>query len=463
MIRYILLAAVVCIMGSCEKLLDVDPSDKLSNETVFSDLSGARAALVGAYSSLLTLDKYHGNRMIYPDLVAGNLLYSKTTNVRLMDLYSFLQDAETSSMNSTYTDYYSFLNNVNNILAAATRLGDTTNAAVRRLEAEARCLRALGHFDLLRLFSRPYTYTQDASHPGIVINLAPRLYNDPLPQRSSATVSYKAVTDDLETALRYFANTTPLLTGGYTQNTFNAVSAEALLAKVYLYQEKWQQAYMHADNVIRTGGRTLMTNQQYVASWTTRVPSSESILELALEANFAGTTLGNYYGDNGPEQQYEAHPSLYTLYRENDVRGLATLFVPKTISGRIAYFTAKYKGAAANATPIKVLRLSDIVLIRAEAAAHLSNLQQGYDDLNLIRMRADTSEVKLGVTDMADLLYWIRQERRKEFAFEGEYFFDLIREKRGLPAIPFEDYRMVLPLPKTATDVNPSLKQNNGY
>lgn len=457
------LALAFLTLTSCEKLLDVEPTDKLSNEVVFSDVAGAKAALAGAYSILLSTQLYHANRMVYPDLVGGNIIYTKETNVKLQDVYTFFQDASTSSMNETYNQYYTFLNNVNNILAGAASLGDSTDAALRRLEAEGRCLRALAHFDLLRLFARPYSYTPDASHPGVVINLRPRLYNDPLPVRSTAAVSYKAVTDDLETAIRLFTGTSPLLSGGYTQNTFNAVSAEALLAKVYLYESNWQQAYNHTDNVIKNAGRTLMTNQQYVASWSTRTPGSESILELALETNFAGTTLGNYYGDNGSDLQYAASPAITGLYTATDVRGPASLFVTKTISGTVYYLTGKYKGAAANATPVKVLRLSDMVLIRAEAAAHLENLTQAVNDLNTIRMRADAAAERAELQSITEAIEWIRVERRKEFAFEGEYFLDLMREKLSLPDRSFEDDKMVLPIPKKSTDVNPLLEQNKGY
>lgn len=457
------LAMAFLTLTSCEKLLDVEPTDKLSNEVVFSDVSGAKAALAGAYSMLLTTQLYHTNRMVYPDLVAGNIIYLKETNVKLLDVYSFMQDASTSAMNETYNQYYTLLNNVNNILTGASRLGDSTNPSLRRLEAEGRCLRALAHFDLLRLFARPYSYTPDASHAGVVINLKPRLYNDPLPIRSTAAGSYKAVTDDLEAAIRLFPGTSPLLSGGYTQHTFNAVSAEALLAKVYLYEHNWQQAYDHTDNVIRNGGCTLMTNQQYAGSWSSRTPSSESIFELALESNFAGTTLGNYYGDNSTELQYGVSPALSSQYTATDVRGTAGLLIPKTIAGTAYLLTGKYKGTAANATPVKVLRLTDMVLIRAEAAAHLENLTQAVNDLNSIRMRADAAAERAELQTTAEVINWIRIERRKEFAFEGEYFLDLMREKLSLPDRSFQDDKMVLPIPKKATDVNPSLEQNKGY
>ena len=463
-IRYILPLMLAFAMVGCEKLLDIEPTDKLSNEIVFSDLSGGKAALAGAYSMLLSTEIYHTNRMVFPDLVAGNIMYSKTTNVRLLDVYSFIQDAETCSMNATYSAYYRFLNSVNNIVVNAGKLGDSSSLPLRRLEAEALCLRALAHFDLLRLYARPYNFTADASHPGIVINLQPRQYTDPLPQRSTVAQSYKVITDDLETAIRLFANTTQLLSGGYTQNSFNAVSAEALLAKVYLYQHQWQLAYDHADNVIKNGGRTLLTNQQYAASWSTRVPSNESIFELGLESNFAGTTLGTYYGNNGSDQQYAASPVIYLEYSATDVRGLASLFVAQTSGNATYYYTAKYKGAATNATPIKVLRLSDMVLIRAEAAAYLDHLEQAATDLNTIRQRADTAAEKMTLDSRVIALTWILYERKKEFAFEGEYAFDQLRNERALRSdIPYTDDRSVLPIPKSSTDVNPLMEQNKGY
>ena len=111
-------------------------------------------------------------------------------------------------------------------------------------------------------------------------------------------------------------------------------------------------------------------------------------------------------------------------------------------------------------------------LIRAEAAAELNNLEQANQDLNLIRLRADAAAEELNIADKTELINTILLERRKELAFEGNLHYDLLRRKQGINRmdcsaqvcnLPYEDYRLILPIPKATTDVNPKLLQNSGY
>ena len=87
---YIAVAIISISLLSCEKILDKDPVDKLSLEDLFKDVNGAKTALSGAYRNLLSTELYHENLMIYPDLIAGNLKYSKTINIHLNDIYNLL-------------------------------------------------------------------------------------------------------------------------------------------------------------------------------------------------------------------------------------------------------------------------------------------------------------------------------------------------------------------------------------
>ncbi|RZK04906.1 MAG: hypothetical protein EOO43_22195, partial [Flavobacterium sp.] len=147
----IYLTIFVVTLTSCEKLLDKEPTDKLSIADLFKDVSGAKTALAGAYSGLLSEDYYQKNMMVYPDLLGGNIKYSKTINTRLNDIYDVVQTPIESSLNATYISIYQQLNNVNNIIQyTPTAAGSNTEKT--KILAEAKCLRALLHFDALRTF-----------------------------------------------------------------------------------------------------------------------------------------------------------------------------------------------------------------------------------------------------------------------------------------------------------------------
>lgn len=470
-IRLLLIPALLATMTGCEDILDKEPTDRLSLEETFKDVAGVKTALRGSYRSLLALESYHRNLMIYPDMAGGNIKYSRGTTLQLEDLYNFRQSAEESSMNATYTEAYALLNNLNNLLAYTPDAIHGTQQEKNRIMAEARSLRALTHFNLVRLYAQPYAYTPGASHVGIVLNLKPRLYNDPLPVRASVTDSYQSIITDLTEAMDLFDQSTTI-NNGNGKTYFSKNAAKALLAKVYLYQGDWASAYQHADEVIRGGGYTLLSGEEYVGSWETRTPSSESIFEIALEQDFSGTSLGSYFDPVASEQMFAATEDILQLYSETDVRGRTSLYNTRQVSGQTFYLTRKYGRGSFNATPIKILRLSELYLIRAEAAAELGNLEQAAQDLNTIRLRADAEFTPEEGMDQAALRDAILLERRKELAFEGNLYFDLRR--RMLPitrtdcaaqvcSLEPNDPRLVLPLPKATTDVNPDLKQNDGY
>jgi hypothetical protein len=85
-----------------------------------------------------------------------------------------------------------------------------------------------------------------------------------------------------------------------------------------------------------------------------------------------------------------------------------------------------------SANNIKIIRLSEIYLNRAEAYAESGNLISSLADLNVIRKRANPSALNFTTTDKQVLLDEIFRERRRELAFEGHTFFDIARKKRNI-------------------------------
>ncbi|HEX7367215.1 MAG TPA: RagB/SusD family nutrient uptake outer membrane protein [Pelobium sp.] len=462
-------------LAGCEKLLDKEPIDKLSIEDLFKDLSGTKTALAGAYNTLEKSELYHTNLMIFPDLLGGNLKYSKTVNIKFDDIYNLLQDAQTSSMNVTYIELYDHINNLNNIIKYAP-LTQALETEKNGILAEAKCLRALAHFDLLRVYSKPYNSTADASHLGIAVNLTPRLVTEGSPSRATAKESYEAVITDLVTAIALFDNSVPPFSKGKPQTFFTKYSAKALLAKVYLYANNYDKAFETADDVIKNGGYSLLSNANYVASWASRNPSTESIFELALEPTFSATSLGSYYeaSNSGTFRMFAATDDLLNIYSATDIRGKNSLFTSVNISGNNFYFTKKYAAGSINATPIKLLRLSEMYLIRAESAVEKTtpDFTQANQDLSTIIKRADPTAANANYTVKADLQNAILLERRKELAFEGNLLYDLLRKGKDLVRTDCtaatcnaqnNDYRLIMPLPAKTVDVNIKMKQNEGY
>jgi len=475
LIQYILLTLTL-LFSACQSLLDKEPQNKISLEETFQDFESAKVAMTGAYLSLFQTSYLNGYRMLYPDLAGGNIKYAQTSNIALNDAYFFQANPDEGQMNSTYSTLYEILNSLNNVITYVPNITNGTEKTRNRLVAEATALRAMVHFDLLLLYAQPFNFTTDASHPGIVLNLKPVLINESVRARSAVAVCYDTVIKDLTESLALFENSSAVFSAGSTKNYINPSSVKALLARVYLNKGDWQQAYHYADEVIKSGSYKLYSNAEYVNAWAQK-NTSEAIFEISVPSNFSGGSLGSYYdiatANSSPTSlQMAATNDILALYSETDIRNSSRFYASQMIRGTNYQFCKKYPTGAASATGIKVLRISEMYLIRAEAATELGNFSQANLDLNTIIQRADPKAVAENLSDKQTLINRILLERRKELNNEGFLLFDISRRKQDLtrndctaPTCSFKypSNYFVLPLPAATVLVNPLLSQNPGY
>lgn len=474
-IKYIT-AFSLALLASCQRLLDKEPQNRISLEATFQDYESAKVALTGAYSSLYAMQYYNGDRMLYPDVTGGNVKYSKISAVKLYDAYNFAASSDESEMNGTYTYLYSVLNNLNNIIYYSPGIPNGTEANRNRLIADAMVLRALVHLDLLLMFAQPYNFTPDASHPGIAINLEPILIANSIRARSTVAECYTAIENDLLKGVELLGKTQAIFSAGNTKNYVSINMAKALLARVYMHKGDWQKAYDYADEVIKTNSYALYNNAAYVNAWTQK-NTSEAIFEISGPGIFTGQSLGSYFdistaNTTASPLQAAATTDLLNLYSETDVRGRNTLYASATIESTPYLFCKKYATNGVLATGIKVLRVSEMYLIRAEAAAELGNNTTALADLNTIVQRADTVATPITISGKQELIDRIMLERRKELNYEGFALFDVSRRKQNLVrqdcvaiqcGLTYPSDLFVLPLPASTVLVNPLMKQNPGY
>lgn len=140
----------------------------------------------------------------------------------------------------------------------------------------------------------------------------------------------------------------------------------------------------------------------------------------------------------------------------------------------------KYGTDQTNAENIKVIRLAEVYLNRAEAEAHLGESKPAtateniaaIADLTKIAQRGDPAAVIDATLTGQALIDRVLLERRKELAFEGQRLFDLTRNKKdfvkyesegGTMNITYPSDKTILPVPQSAIDVNGNLEQNPGY
>jgi len=276
----ILIVLVVALSGTgCRKFLETNSPNTVSVAELFTDYEGARTAIAGCYDQLKASNYYFRDFYVYPELTGGNIKYAITSAPSFTNTYNFV-NVSAQSYNDMYNFYaqaYSVIYSANNILENVDHVTNGQPEQLNRIKADAYTIRAMAHFDLVRVFAQNYTYTNDASHVGIVIKIK---NTDSIASSnviSSVKEVYKQVISDLDTAISLYAVSTNIYPAGSVQTWLSSDAAKALKARVCLYKGDYSQAYSLSTAIINSGKYPLVSNANYDTSWSKKTISSESI------------------------------------------------------------------------------------------------------------------------------------------------------------------------------------------
>ncbi|REL38943.1 RagB/SusD family nutrient uptake outer membrane protein [Rhodohalobacter sp. SW132] len=437
------LVLLIAGLASCD-VLDTEPATSIRADEALVDGSSANSILNGAYSRMQN-DNYYGvEYTLNIDLIADNAVEQGFfDNQREID--SRQVPIDNNWITSAWPNIYRVVAIANLLITEAPELEDPLFTNLDQVLGQAYAIRALALFDLLRVYG--YHFDTDSEY-GIPLLLEPIENNDftniPDLARSTVSETYLQIQNDLDLALSLLQNYGP------DNTAMDYWSALALRARVNLYQGNYDDAYDDADEVITEGPFALMEdlNELYGNVGT----SSESIFDLV----FSDQDQSSYYTFLIQRDEYNVDPSLFDAFEEDDVR--STFVRP---SGSVIK-SDKYPDPT-NASNAKILRLSEIYLIRSEAAVFAEDdPNAGLDDLNTIRNRAGLDDIgPFNNTDeFTDALL---QERRVELHFEGHRFFDLVRFDRIEETLGMSEFRKVFPISRSELQVSENIQQNPGY
>lgn len=441
-----------CVISSCDNFTEVGlPASQLTAAAVFEDKATANAAMTDIYSKirdngLLTGSLFGLSNQLgfYSDELE---LYGGETNFYNNALLP--SGSEVSELwNSSYNQIYA----ANAVFEGVENSVSLPVAERDQLKGEALFVRALLHFYLLNAFGDiPYIRTTNYEHNRVV-------------ERMTENEVYVLLKADLEQAI-------VLLPENYISEERvrpNKWTAEALLARVNLYMQLWDEASNAASAVL---------NQSELYFWEAdldKVFLKESTVTL-------WQLMPKILGDNsqeaetfsfisGPPPMSALSNSLMDSFTADDQRKTHWT-TPVTDGTAVWYHASKYKaiGNTGSAMEYSILfRLAEQYLIRAEARAHQGDLIGAKEDLNKIRHTAGLPDTE--ATTGAALLDAIILERRLEFFTElGHRFFDLKRTGR-LDAVlsplkaGWNSTDLNFPIPESELLLNPNLSpQNAGY
>jgi hypothetical protein len=482
-IKLLIMAAMATFLVACgEDFLNQVPRLSQSNELTLSTFQGLENSTIGAYSSLASPNWYGCSFVIIADLKGGNAKRGPINSGRFENEY--LWNNTPSFTSGLWTDaYYAIAcaNNVINAIDGGFAQTGITQAQIDQLKGECLFLRALAHWDMVRMYSQPYAEGTDNMGVPVILKT-----ENGYPARNTVGETYQRIVIDLTDAITLLPENNPR---GGDAAWAGSWAAKAVLAKVNLYMEQWQDAANLASDVIANSGASLFTAAQYTTwdnggYWGSGGAGSEILFQVdGSQGNSArgGNNLWEVisylvnpdgYGDIATSED------LLNLYEAGDVR--ADLFRSPAAHPTFSW-TLKYPSRLGGTPPIEfntpVIRLSEMYLIRAEAILHGATVsgKTALGDWNEIRTHRG-----LAASALAPTLDDIYMERRREFCFEGNELFDLARTQRSLVRVdyngsmrkdvPFvvdgtaaENYLWAMPIPQAECDANVNMVQNPEY
>lgn len=483
-ISYSFLTLLLLSMSGCKKFLNVMPVGQTTIPTLFSDMDGIRAAMPGAYAK--TYDYYSSHFYLYPEL-AGDLINPalSTINEGQRNIYNFnsIPDQEAAPSAKIWSDILEALANINNALFYLPDLREKFPTYQNELDVykgELLFLRALAHFDLCRAYAQPYTYTANADHLGVPVLSQTPSPDDNVSRQSVAKV-YEFILNDLKEAERIYKQTTPIRIETQRPYYVSEQAVQALLSRVYLYMEDWDQVIHYADAVIAK--RPLAQGDNYLNMFF-NLTGTETETILRLNGDDKGSSVFNFYNFRVGQDRF-AYPSgapslkFLNIYDDdNDIRK-KELMLRVDVGSTFYYVTRKFDAEQPATENNKqyinplVLRVSEMYLNRAEAYIGKKQPALAAADIKSIRARALSTAaegITLPESDLNAMTEIVYQERIRELALEGHRLFDISRRKQDLiRSIPTTSTRQelkypsdyfVLPIPQRELDANPNMKPN---
>ncbi|MDH5827711.1 RagB/SusD family nutrient uptake outer membrane protein [Sphingobacterium faecium] len=470
-------------VSSCKDFLDVKPTNSGDAETSIQTAADAKVIINGVMSILSNRDYYGRNFPLYADVKGGD--FTIFAAGRGFDyLYTFNHSASSNSYSGVWTQGFNGIAQINNLLARIETLkAEGSLEDFKSYEGQALTSRALINFDLVRLYGEPYN--EDKTAWGIP-NITTKLVSNAQELRSKVEDNYKQILIDLKAAETLLPKTK---LNGY----LNYYANKALQARVYLYMEDYPNALAAAKEVIDSKVYTLYSNAEWVDSWKSEF-GSESIFELAIypnESDLVNASFGayfrrSYHGSSAIIGNFLASDYLLNRLKEDseDVRW-GVMARDETSATRLGSIY-KYSGGinlegdkkSSNSTAVnfKVIRLSEVYLMAAEAALK-SDKALAATYLNAIHMRSPNLALADATTINLDM---IADERSKELAGEGHRFFDMIRWNKTIEfndelgsinttnrgkTIDRKSNKTILPIFLDEMNTNPGIaaQQNPGY
>lgn len=476
-ITKIMIGCLLALLAtSCNDFLDVRPKAEKLERDLFKNAQGFEDAIYGVYGSLQTQSLY-GKNLTWgvPEVLAQNL-NSSNASITELAKYNYTGDDNLRKiLASIWASAYQSIGYTNNILEQLNDWSDSSLPLYNNYKGEMLGIRAMLHFDLVRLFA-----SMDMGAEGIPYVTT---YSYAVKPFSKVGEVYGLILNDLleaeklligqETDIVYPHNNSNYYKfQNYQETHFNLYAVRALLARVYWMKGDLKNAAHYAENVIKSGKFPLVDEAEikgYLAGTLSPKETifgvySSSYIETCKSYLYNSQTFFSYNPYYNSQMSGTNYPEPFTAVYEKDMGGTSQDFrleghFKKNISNANFLKTTDFYTIEENVptersgliSGITLFHTSEMYIIAAEALLE-SNYDQAlnYFDTEL-KSRGVSPLSSRGVTLTKDIIY---NEYRKELFGEAQTWYNMkrlnkdIQSNAELRVIPASDKIYVIPIPE---------------
>ena len=476
--------AALAIVGCSDDFLEVEARENIEATDSSENLTPEEFVngVYGMYTDWTYAFAWLGVTEIISDNADKGSSPSDTgSDKNLLDNLTFTSTA--TSVREVWRQWYKTIGRASYSIAYTQAYGLEDQDYENRLVGEAKYLRAMTYFYLVRSYGAvPIQGDITIENDQAMIDPAADLSS-----RNSVEEVYEYIEQDLLDAIE----TLPLKSEYASEDLGRATrgAAQALLAKVHLYQQDYDQALQYANAVINSGQYGLEGN--YAEVWRESTENGiESLFEIQARGEVIAHGVNEYsqtqgargpsgwgWGFNTPTQNLvDAFDAEGDEIRKDATIIFAgeTLWDGREVSASVEnprYNEKAYSSANAGAGDgdknIRVIRYAEVLLIHAEAANELGQTSEALASLNQVRSRVNLPDVSgLAQTELREKIW---NERRLELAFEHDRWFDLIRTGQAQEAMAADGKDFIVgqhelfPIPENQLIQTPEMMQNPGW
>lgn len=480
---YISIVLAVLLSACSKDFTNLSPKSDIATTNFYNTADDFKTAVSGAYGSL-QLGGVFGNIYVFGDITTDDTWPSVSGSVTDQDQFDkFYLITTNPFVLSAWNDSYKGIARCNAILSRIDAVTFKNDDLKKQYKAEAKFIRSLIYFNLVRIFGDVPLVLTEISNPDQGYTFG----------RNPKTEVYTQIEKDLTDAIDGLKSKTAYASTDLGRATNSA--AQALLGKVLLTEHKYADAAIQLKKVIDSQIYSLLPSYADVFKANNK-NHAESVFDVqyksgsigegnSLPNSFAPENSGNSVIQFGGAGNDRPSTDLEQAYETGDLRksaSMATFYINASGVRVDYYYCKKYWDTPAvandNNNNFPVIRYSDVLLMYAECLNEVGYVADGdaFKYLNLVRQRAGLPvKTSAAISNQASFRLAMEQERRVEFAFEGQRWFDLVRTGRAITVLnsksaqigikkTLTDANLIFPIPQSQVDINKNkITQNPGY